>query len=344
MTDLALLRQIADSQPELVDERFLAIRTRLLADFQAAPAATPRRHHPQRRPSRASITVLVATCVAVLAVLLVTVFGLGGATRPQSAVAETLEHAATATIGVHDPVVHTGKYLHVQTTYNSSVVDIRESGGDLAWLIHGVNDEWVPGDQNANWVQRRGVGLPFKFFSPAAKHEALTDGRPIDDKPVTLEGKNGIFAPTAENSLPPWTPATLNALPRDPTRLLTVLAKREGVSATDHALMFETLTEILTTGFAPAQVRATIYRAIVTIPGVAITDRTANLVGKTGVAIGRTDPSTGVRLDLIIDADDGVVIGTRSVLTKAYHGMPAGTVQSFTAVRTSVVDSAPATR
>ncbi|MGN6445582.1 CU044_5270 family protein [Amnibacterium sp.] len=340
MRDLTILRTIYDSQPTMDEASFKAVKARLLADFGAEPGATVRAREGRSRQIRIAGLVGVAAGLAVL-VIAGTVFGFGGGSRPASAVTETLEQAAIDTIHVNDPRLVPGDYLHVRTEYIGSVSGSQSGGPVLAWQIRGTDDEWVPADPSAEWVQRRGVGVPFAYFSAAAKRAAQSGEYQVDDGPVVQRGRNGVFAPTGGGSAAPWTPASLKALPTDTDALLTALAHRISTSRSNHDAMFEALTEILDTGFAPAATRAAVFRAIATLPGIRITDRSANLDGRTGIAIGRTDATLGVRLDLVIDAHDGVVIGTRRVLTRAARGMPAGTVESLTAVTTTVDHAAP---
>ncbi|MBT2513287.1 hypothetical protein [Arthrobacter sp. ISL-30] len=48
-----------------------------------------------------------------------------------------------------------------------------------------------------------------------------------------------------------------------------------------------------------------------------------------------------MRTDIIIDPTSGLVIGEQDVLLKDYPGSPAGTVSTWTSVKTSIVNSAP---
>jgi hypothetical protein len=88
--------------------------------------------------------------------------------------------------------------------------------------------------------------------------------------------------------------------------------------------------------------RAALYKAAAGIPGVTITDRAATLDGHTGVAFGR-DEGNGVRQEIIIDPSTGLLIGERQVLLKdgVLPGVRAGESMGWTAVTTTVVNSAP---
>ena len=100
------------------------------------------------------------------------------------------------------------------------------------------------------------------------------------------------------------------------------------------------IADLLRTGLVPADLRAALYKAAAMIPGVTIMEGQANLDGRTGVAIGRTE-GTLMRQEIIIDPKTGQVIGERQVLTKDYGVMPTGTPLAWTAVETSVSDTAP---
>jgi hypothetical protein len=70
-------------------------------------------------------------------------------------------------------------------------------------------------------------------------------------------------------------------------------------------------------------------------------DRQATIDGRTGIAIGMAPPEGGSRQDMIIDPTSGLVIGEQIVMLQDFPGVAAGTVESWTSVHTSVVDSAP---
>jgi RNA polymerase sigma-70 factor (ECF subfamily) len=83
------------------------------------------------------------------------------------------------------------------------------------------------------------------------------------------------------------------------------------------------------------------YKAAALIPGVTVGDRQATVDGRTGIAIGIPSADGAVRTDIIIDPTSGLVIGEQDVLLKDYPGLPAGTVSTWTSVKTSVVNAAP---
>ena len=116
--------------------------------------------------------------------------------------------------------------------------------------------------------------------------------------------------------------------------LLTV---GQGQSPDGQALVF--IADRLRSGIVPADLRAAFYEAAALIPGVTIVESQATLDGRTGVAIGRDEGSIE-RQEIIIDPSTGLYIGERLVTLAGMNEIPSGTVVSWSAVTTSVTDSA----
>ena len=95
------------------------------------------------------------------------------------------------------------------------------------------------------------------------------------------------------------------------------------------------------TGVIPADLRAALYQAAALIPGVTVMDREATLDGRTGISLGMETPGYKARKELIVDPSTGHLIGEREILLEDQGSIPAGTAVSWTAVTTTVVDSAP---
>lgn len=202
-----------------------------------------------------------------------------------------------------------------------------------------------PLDRDDDCVWLRGTSKPFETFGPESKKAAdeqwaqvIADNRA--DCQEKLRAPGGRFY-SYENA---HSPEALDDLPRDPNRLLnhiyrvTLLA---GPSPDGEALVW--IADTLRSGAIPANLRAAMYKAAAMIPDVEVTEHTANLNCRTGIAIGRLESSNGIRQDIIIHPASGQLIGERQVLTKAdkIAGYPAGTVIASTAITTAVVDSAP---
>jgi hypothetical protein len=112
-----------------------------------------------------------------------------------------------------------------------------------------------------------------------------------------------------------------------------------GPSRDGEALVL--IADVLRSGIVPGDLRAALFRAAALIPGVEVVDRQANLNGEVGVAVGRYEPNSGDRQEIIFNPETGMVIGEREVRVDPGHPLsPAGSLISWTAVTTDVVPAA----
>ena len=260
--------------------------------------------------------------------------------------AEVLNNAAAATIKTSDPVVGPGQYLKIETTavYPASSGG---TGGSVSWLEKTGGQVYVPADRDGEWVWNREDRVPIQFSSEAAKavEAEIRKARPTEGRPLLvgiLRAPRGAFYGN-EPTVIIGTPLTgAGSLPRDPRALLDIIYERtKGAGKSPEIEAFVTIADGLRTGVVPADLRAALYKAAALITGVKVADKQATVDGRTGIAIGVAIPGGGSRQDIIIDPASGLVIGERDVLQKDYPDSPAGTVMSWTSVRTSVVNSAP---
>ncbi|WP_307031845.1 CU044_5270 family protein [Arthrobacter globiformis] len=290
-----------------------------------------------RRSRRARAWLTAAAAAAVVATLIGgDVVGLagwrGGATAQASDVLNSAAHTAITT---SDPVVSRGQYLRIKSTNVWMTASVEADGASYQWLDTEKFDMYVPFDRSGEWVWRRSGRVPTTFFDPKAKEYVREQN--VQAHPELLRAPRGEFyGPQA------FAP-DMTLLPRDPYRLLNSIYKQtlgKGQSVDGEALVF--IADLLRTGVVPADLRAALYKAAAMIPGVTITEGQANLAGRTGVAIGRTEASAaGQRQEIIIDPKTGQLIGEREVLTQAYGVIPAGTAVGWTAIETSVSGTAP---
>jgi RNA polymerase sigma-70 factor (ECF subfamily) len=279
---------------------------------------------------------VVAAGVAA-ALILGNVVGLAGwRGGADAAAASTLDEAAAAAIKNSDPVVAPGQFLEVSTHAAYASFSQAPGGLQTAYLASQDGQVFVPSDPSGQWTWVRDPAKPVQTFGPESAKAAAAV--PVAAQPEVLQGAGGGFY----GSRADVTPASLAALPKDPTQLLNYVYRTtlgSGVSRDGEALVW--IADTLRTGIVPADVRATLYRAAALIPGVTLTAGTANLDGRTGVAIGR-DETDGTRQEIIIDPSTGLLIGEREVLLRASDGLPAGASMGWTAVTTTVVDNLPA--
>ncbi|NQX36443.1 CU044_5270 family protein [Herbiconiux sp. VKM Ac-2851] len=257
----------------------------------------------------------------------------GGA---DSAAAGALESAAVATIEASDPVVGLGQYLRITTNavYSASTGD---GAGGFTSFLDGSRDElYVPYDRQGDWVWMRHAREPVQTFGPAS--EAFAAEMHALEEDELLRAPAGTFY----GGSPTEISGDYDALPRNPNQLLNAIYAKtltQGQSPDGAALVW--IADVLRNGTVPAELRAALYQAAARIPGVTITDQQASLDGTTGIAIGRVEPSTNIRQDIIIDPDTGQFIGEREISLVANNGLPAGTPSESTTVSITVVDTAP---
>lgn len=257
---------------------------------------------------------------------------------------EVLNNAAAATIQTADPVVGPGQYLKIETTGISGASTSAVDGSPASWTEKRSEQLYVPADRDGEWVWNREDGIPISFSSEAAKavEAEIRKARQGRSPYGLVRGNKGVFYEGEQAGII-GTPLTeTGSLPRDPRALLNLIYERtKGAGKTPEIEAFVTISDSLRTGVVPADLRAAMYKAAALITGVTVTDKQATVDGRTGIAIGIPSPDGGSRQDIIIDPASGLVIGEQAVLLRDYPGKPAGTVEYWTSVRTSVVDSAP---
>jgi RNA polymerase sigma-70 factor (ECF subfamily) len=332
------IRAAIDRMEPQVNRRLRVRRTKTIVVSAATVlvAGGNRPHRGLKRAGWISGTTIVVAGIAAALVLsnVVGVAGWRGGAEPAAAAA--LSDAAAATIKTSDPVVGPGQYLKVSTQAVYSVDGDDGTGHGAAYLATQDGQMYVPADHNDDWVWVRDPSTVAQTFGPASKRAAAADN--TSTKPEIIRAAKGAWyngKPTAEG---------FDSLPRDPQQLLNYIYRvtaGAGVSRDGEALVY--IADTLRTGVVPADLRAALYKAVAGIPGVTITDKAATLDGRTGIAFGR-DEGNGVRQEIIIDPGTGLLIGEREVLLRngILPGVPAGESMGWTAVTTTVVDSAPA--
>lgn len=336
MDELTLLRTVhedsADPTPEMLDQR-----RRALIEHIGSRRPRNQSHRALKRTGLIGGSTIAAAAI-VAALVLTNVVGLAGwRGGAEPAAAEALGDAAAATIKTSDPVVGPGQYLKVSTQAVYSVDGDDGTGHGAAYLATQNGQIYVPADHSNDWVWVRDPSNVVRTFGPASERAAAAD-EGASNTPEVIRAAKGAWY----NGKP--TEWDFGNLPRDPQQLLNYIYRvtaGTGVSADGEALVF--IADTLRTGVVPADLRAALYKAAAGIPGVTITDRTATLDGHTGIAFGR-DEGNGLRQEIIIEPSTGLLIGEREVLLRdgVLPGVPAGESMGWTAVTTSVVDSAPA--
>ncbi|MFY9636328.1 MAG: CU044_5270 family protein [Cellulosimicrobium cellulans] len=348
MDDLQLLREMRSDIGSAPSATLARGRTKLMARIDSAsrPGASERTLAPATvSPIRFRRRVLLASAAAALLVGGIVAADVVLPARPGATAeaAEVLNNAAAATIQTSDPVVGPGQYLKIETISLSGGSAVAADGSQLFWQEKGGGQVYVPADRDGEWVWNREESVPVEFSSEAAKAEAtrLQEKTPSDMVGIK-RGPRGAFygsEPVIISGMPLDEAA---GLPRDPQTLLSLIQERtKGAGKSPEIKALGTITAALRTGVIPADLRAAFYKAAALIPGVTVVDKQATIDGRTGIAIGIPSPDGGSRQETIIDPATGLLIGERNVMLKDYPGSPAGTIITWTSVRTSVVNSAP---
>ncbi|MFC4241796.1 CU044_5270 family protein [Gryllotalpicola reticulitermitis] len=293
-------------------------------------ARVPRRRVGWRRAGwSAGGAVLILSVAGVL--VATNVIGLPGSRVGASpAAAAVLNSAADVAVHESDPVVAPGQYLKIETTAVSTE-------GTPSYQTQETDVQYIPADRSKTWIWVQGATTVYKTFGPASAAAAKAKTDP-DAAASWIPGVGGRYY----GSPIPADDADMAPLPADPTQLLNYIydhTRGQGDSRNGEAFVW--IADRLTSGTVPASIRATMFRTAAMIPGVVVTDQTANLDGRTGVAVGYTDTTDDNRQDLIVDPSTGAFIGERDVRVAATSNLPGGSVWESTAVTTSVVDSAP---
>lgn len=277
-----------------------------------APPARPR---PTRRILLTAATVTVGALV----------IGQISVTTQTAHAAGVLRAVADQSMTFVDPEPKPGQYLLVNTHANWLGAGQDESGNTETYMSEQRIDVYVPGDPNDEWVLDREWGAA----GPMPGHDQR------------IRAHNGEFY-EGMLGMAPWTKADMDALPRAGQALRDHFnAQYQGGSASRDEDNFVRITDLLRSGLVPADLRAGLYDALALIPGVTASEQ-ANLDGKVGLAIGRTEPlRAGQRAEMIIDPDTGLVIGERTIMTYAAFGFGTNEVVGHTAIDYRIVDSAP---
>ena len=307
----------------------------------------------RRTVTRRFVLAAAAAAVLVGGIVVADVVAPAGRPGATAEAADVLNKAAAATIKTSDPVVKPGQYLKVDTKAVYGAGAQMPDGSDGNWFYSTEDQLYVPADKSADWVWKRGPQVPMGFPDEETKAFALKlyEQRKAEQPPAgkfnptaggLLRLKGGVFEGHERAVLIGTSLKDSASLPRDPQKLLDLIYERtKGAGKTPDIEAFVTIADGLRTGVVPADLRAAMYKAAALIPGVVMADKQATVDGRTGTAIGMPSPDGGGRQDIIIDPSSGLVIGERNITLKDYPGAPAGTVQSWTAIKTSVVDSAP---
>jgi hypothetical protein len=315
----------------------------LLHDHGQALAGAERPGRARKRHAGRWVAA-VGTVAAVASGVLV-VQTVGDQPAVPSAAAEVLTDAADK-LGASDPVVRPGQYLYVES-HEWGLATTDTGGKVLSYLQESVIQTWVPHDRSEEWL-RRSHNTDKREWIQGSEADLTDTG---DQGVEELRARCGDFYP--EGGIPEgggmrpcereggWeepTPEFVATLPSDPQQLHDRIREAMAEEGTGPDLaMLDFVQDAIGRGLLPAELRANLYRALALMPALKVSDRDANLDGRTGVGLGIE--GAGRRHELIIDPATGQFIGERETAIRGGQ-VPAGTVMYHTSLSTSVVDEA----
>ncbi|MET7994357.1 CU044_5270 family protein [Amycolatopsis sp. NPDC005232] len=354
---LAQLHRDARSAPGSLDNA----RRNLMAAVDAESARPGNGEVVALRPRRRRVLPIAAAAAAVLALAAVGIqlgapSGTPGSTSGdpgQPAVvllsaSQVLTKAADLSVGAVDQPVGPGQYRYiVQHGWVQRSVEKPPVGGKpvgYSYLWETRTQRWIPADYRDTWQENRTVLDKSKFLAGSApqSQDPVPDLGPYDQG--QWRGACGDFFPKVKpvkvcGDANDWDSPTFYAkLPRDPGQLYAFLTDLTKVRGSAPDVMFHYGVEILRAGLMPADLRAQWYRALAKIPGIQVVDRTTDLDGRSGTAIGLGDEHE--QDQLVIDQATGAMIGTRVVAGTQpdFPWIKPGTELETTAISTAVVN------
>jgi hypothetical protein len=314
----------------------------LLRTIMATPIAQPAR----KQHTHVRRTVIIGGLVAATVALGLIKIDIGGHEVGASpAAAEVLERAADAALEGPNPVVKPGQYLRITLVEDSwaafydknagkaNSIAIGSDGKPVVYHERRTRQMWIPHDVNDPWMIRDG-SKPLRNVSK--------DSIPYNVGEEERTWSNPSWADKANRKsyINTYDPAWYATLPRDPQKLLARLASEgKGDGSSANFLFQEVFSEVLRSGIAPADIRATLFKALAERPEMKVVNGVTNLDGRRGVAL----QFRGSTWQMLFDRDTGAYIGERATDRDFpdVPGLDADKTTWLSTVKTDVVDSAP---
>ncbi|MBB4701934.1 hypothetical protein BJ982_003478 [Sphaerisporangium siamense] len=242
---------------------------------------------------------------------------------PAANVRELGERAAEAAKSTPAPVAGTGKWLYIKQLQAPAAEGSHGFGRDLrkrtTW------EQWTSSDgKQVAWYQPDGK-LLVQGTSPGVSAAELSE-QPVTPEEMIKRVETALRA----------------------SRAGTIVEVNYGPPTTKEQELFQAISQLMSEQSLGPEVRAALFRALPTIPGVSMTPDVADADGRKGVAFSYS--GSWARSDLILDATDYRFLGTYGVAVKdqtfeyADIGkvfVKAGTPLDWTAqLETQVVDRA----
>ncbi|MDQ0795833.1 CU044_5270 family protein [Streptomyces sp. B1I3] len=327
--------QQAQAQAQAQAQRTAEARQRARSGGLLPPPERP------RRASRRSALVGAAVAVVVLA-------GAAGAVQfkgqgsgqaagpPEGAVpasvvqvaqgtkeglSSTVARISAAAVREKLPEPRRGQFIYIKSQVSWLSISENADTGKSDTYVQKLHPRqvWFSPDGRKGWLIEPGNDTTTK------------DGMTLDDGPED-RSRPSIGAPSYDY---------LKTLTTDPDELLALIYKEtEGQGNGPDQQAFTTIGDLVMEQVMPAELASALYRAAAKIPGVVVVGDTTDAVGRHGIAIARTDESSGDRTEWIFDPKTYSYLGERTVQMRDAEGIKAGTVTGHTAItERAVVDA-----
>jgi len=230
-----------------------------------------------------------------------------------------------------------GGYLYTAGRAMSVQSAVGPDGGVANYVTEEVTERWSALDEGTSpKLVRTTRGLNAHPLTPADAEKLARYGTdytkvttstydPADPEQAGDPKLNP--GPPPEPGLSNPTPAFLASLPTDPDQLVALLRDsvgEEGPNGDRQVFKAGVALATATDALLSPELRAALYEALATVPGVERIPGQVDLAGRAGVAIAHS--YDGKRTEIVIDPATSRAIGFRMVALTALDGIPAGTV------------------
>lgn len=270
----------------------------------------------------------------------------GSATGEARTAESVLRDAANKARQVEDPVLAEGQYLLLETEIETSAwegaTDVNPEVSPVAWMIGRTVQLYVAWDDNQESIAVNGLESVSETLGPESEAAAARwlQEQPTEVDPATMvwrfKNSEVMIGKVA------GTQAAYAALPRDPQALFDYyVADLDASSPQYDAECLRALQTQLRDGATPADVRASLYEAMLLIPSLTLVDAPVEVNGVAATALSVDDTVFPIREQVLIDQTTGALVGMQTVYTMASNGLPAGHVKDSAFYTAEVVDGVP---
>ncbi|MFD3914379.1 CU044_5270 family protein [Streptomyces sp. NPDC058603] len=226
-----------------------------------------------------------------------------------------------ASSGTTHPNVRPGQFIYIESKTAGTFVKTVDGKSSLAGNPLSTRQSWMSADGTKGWLIDPAVN-----DSPEGETLSLPDeqGNP---RKADLNGPSYDY---------------LTKLTTDPDQLLAKIYKETaGHGNSPDQQAFSTIGDLLGESYPPAKLYSALFKTAAKIPGVVVVNDAVDAAGRPGVAVARTDETSGAREEWIFDKKTHAFLGERSVQVKQMEEdgvvIKPGTVNNTSAIITRAV-------